>query len=664
MSTTTSTATPTPHSGSGDDDTTPPPTTTTANSCPPTTSTTVLVNHDEVSMYNDLLSFLQSTRFDLRYEAIKAIQQVIVSSSSSNDDQDDQVEKLMQHDSILKTLIMLTSDDSLLVTKKKKSQDENDGSNNNTNNDDIVIKSISTSALQCLLQLCSISSAASSERYIYEMIQLGIVKRLLEIIITTNISATASSTNNNHSNNIQRMRVYLALALLANVTRYEQGSIQLVGLSVPEHAIYNTTTTTTTTTTTSNVPETIVKDEEEREISEEKEEGDKKEEGEEETKKNDPSPTLVILLQRFLNPSYIVLEEEEEADGDGDDDDAELRRKVGLDVDDDDIDDDIEDPLSYYDEEETDGGDGKNDKTTMDVIDLTNINDTNICDPYQHFATILMNITQTELGRKFVLQIPKQNKGDAAKKNKDGEDAPLSVLQKLLPQLKLKLPSTTSSNKRKSKKSYSNSNSNNANLIIRQRGVAGMIRNCCLDTDSSWWLLHVCNILDYVLYPLAGNESLSIDEKKGMNVDLWIDGYEKQRSQDMYTRLYCIESILLLCATGRNNRKTIRLARTYVVLKYCDMVEPNENCSERINEIVQFLKRDEDGTQEGSSDQFIDDYYQINTTTTSNNANEEDGAINKPTRLLLPPSTSNMITSNNKGKKSSDDDDENYDTVD
>ena len=41
-------------------------------------------NHDDVSMYNDLLTFLKSSRSDLRHEATKAILQVTATGSGSD----------------------------------------------------------------------------------------------------------------------------------------------------------------------------------------------------------------------------------------------------------------------------------------------------------------------------------------------------------------------------------------------------------------------------------------------------------------------------------------------------------------------------------------------------------------------------------------------------
>ena len=197
-----------------------------------------------------------------------------------------------------------------------------------------------------------------------------------------------------------------------------------------------------------------------------------------------------------------------------------------------------------------------------------------LSDPYQHFAALLMNATQVKAGRKFVTRIPKG-------------DEPLSVLQRLLPVLREK------------------NNSQHSNPF-RRRGIAGMVRNCCLDTkEAAWWLLNICKVLTPILMPLMGPEELAFDDKKGMDPDLWLDGPDRVREFDETTRLYCVESVLALLATGRASRKTIRTAKTYTILKTCDLAEPSEEVSDKICECVNFLRRDEQGSREGSSDQQV-----------------------------------------------------------
>mmetsp|Transcript_25119 Transcript_25119/g.27678 ORF Transcript_25119/g.27678 Transcript_25119/m.27678 type:complete len:419 (-) Transcript_25119:30-1286(-) len=205
-----------------------------------------------------------------------------------------------------------------------------------------------------------------------------------------------------------------------------------------------------------------------------------------------------------------------------------------------------------------------------------NNRDSQYDDPYQHFAAVLMNSTQTEVGKKFLLKLNyNNNKNDATAKKSSS-----SIFELILPQLRSKNP-------------------------IRRRGIAGTIKNCCIDSNSAWWLLNEVNLMKHILYPLAGPEELTVDEKRGLDPDLWLDGPEKVRELDDFARLYLVDSILLLCASGRKSRETIRLARTYVILKLADMVEENEEVTDSINECVQYLRRDEEGTREGSSDDWM-----------------------------------------------------------
>jgi hypothetical protein len=231
-------------------------------------------------------------------------------------------------------------------------------------------------------------------------------------------------------------------------------------------------------------------------------------------------PTLELLLARFLSSEFV-----DECDGD------------------------------YNDQEALDN-----------TVEL----DSRHCDPYQHFASVLMNSTQVEAGRRFVLRI--QLNGDTT----------TSVLQAILPQLRASNP-------------------------IRRRGIAGTVKNCCLEKDSAWWLLEEVKIVKHLLYPLAGPEELDVDEKRGLDPDLWLQGPDKQREPDHLTRLFLVESILLLLASGRRSRERLRLERVYVILRLADMVEVHEDVSECISECVQFLRRDEEGMEEGSSDRLVEE---------------------------------------------------------
>ncbi|KAL3778780.1 hypothetical protein HJC23_002686 [Cyclotella cryptica] len=149
----------------------------------------------------------------------------------------------------------------------------------------------------------------------------------------------------------------------------------------------------------------------------------------------------------------------------------------------------------------------------------------------------------------------------------------------------------------------------NSPNIHRRQGIAGTLKNCCFSQDSTWWLLNVVHLDKALLLPLAGPEELTIDEKVGLDPDFWLAGPSKVREPDALVRLTLTEALLLLLASGRRARETLRERRMFVIIKMADMVEENEEISERMNECVQYLRRDEDGEEEGSSDRRAYERY-------------------------------------------------------
>ena len=185
-------------------------------------------------------------------------------------------------------------------------------------------------------------------------------------------------------------------------------------------------------------------------------------------------------------------------------------------------------------------------------------------DAYEHVSTILMNVAQLERGRNYLL--------------KGMHD---SLLMKVVPSLRHE-------------------------SAVRRRGAAGAVRNACFEKDSSWWLINEAKITEKILYPLAGPEGFDLDDKVGMDPSLWLEGVDKQRETDEETRMLLVEAILLLCATGRNSRKELRKRQVYPVLHVMDLSEESESVSSKIEECVQFLKRDEAGEERKEEDvQFL-----------------------------------------------------------
>ena len=414
---------------------------------------------------------------------------------------------------------------------------------------------VSVNALRALVYLSS-TGMGSTNQCIYDLITVGKgMNRMIEIVLS---NPPTSTTTRATTPQLWSTRVNFAMALIANMTRTELGAVEFIGHTLPDEPIYhpintgtdNTETSTVTTTTTTKV-----------------------------------KPTLELLLHRYLNPKYVhdedvnyhaLLTRDNEADDDDDEDDDDDNRTRTTAI--------VPHISSSTPSPHPTTTTSPFEQSTTATLDSLNH------DPYQHFAAILLNITaQSDLGRQFILQIHRTPPRTATNSTVSPTDDPeWTVLQLLLGQLKSRNP-------------------------LRRRGVAGMIRNICQnERDSAWWLLHVVQLTVHLLYPLAGPEELDYDDKQGLHVDLWMEGPYKLREPDHITRLFLVEAILFLLSTGRASRDAMRLQRTYVILKMADLVEEFEDVSAIICDCVNYLRRDEQGTAEGSSDTLIEETYQLN----------------------------------------------------
>jgi hypothetical protein len=415
--------------------------------------TTTTSDNDERKYYDEWKEFLVSDRTDLRLAAVTAVLQV----------PEEDYSKLIELGFVP------------LLAK-------------NANHGDV---SVSERALHALVAMSSRGPTAN--RCVHDlMTDCAGISRMLEIALSAqknNIDKTTAQASGPPEYRV----VNWAMALLANMTRTEEGAVELVGRSFPEHAVKLSDSTSTS---------------------------------------SEPKYTLELLLHRFMDDSWI--------------------QKT-----------DIIKNISFQ-------------EMTPEQLD------SNAQDPYQHFAAVLQNATQTEAGRKFVLQIHSHT----TQPSSSSSSSPMTVcvLQKLLPQLR-----------------YSKN-------PLRRRGIAGTVRNC-IDRDNAWWLLHEIRIVKYLLYPLAGPEHLDLEEKQGLDPDVWMEGPDKVRESDRDARRFLVEAILLLCTAGRKAREQLRLERVYVILKLADMVEEDEQVSELIYDCVNYLRRDEHGEAEGSSDAFVENAY-------------------------------------------------------
>ncbi len=415
-------------------------------------------------------------------------------------------------------------------------------------------------------------------------------------------------------------RVDLACSLLANATRTERGAAEFVGLSFPDEAIPTSSSTSTSSSSSSSsmTPK--------------------------ETK-----PTATLLLSRFMNVSYVNVESRgyamayrawtrtpsstSGARNDGDSD------------------------VDYSDDDDEEGDDdGIDGAATSAGISNTSgaVEEGGCYDPYQHVAAVLMNVTQLERGRDFLMRLIHNRVGSGSGSGSvmtnggTGTSAASTI-------------TTTTTTSHLQSLLHVLSTSPNP---IRRRGVAGAIKNCCFSQDSIWWLLNVVRIDKSLLLPLCGPEELSIDEKVGLDPDYWLMGPNKFREPDAHVRLYVVEALLLLLASGRRARDTLRERRAYVIVKLADMVEVDENVTERLLECVQYLRRDEDGTEEGSSDRRAYESYARGMMDANNAKNHRADATNNIDDIEDDGPTSSAIAGLASDGRDGDKEDADYDNVD
>ena len=559
---------------------------------------------ETTTIYQELISFLSSPRSDIRKAAAEA---TLAALSTSNDNDNESAAK------------QLTSLNAILPLCKIASQ------SSSSNDEDVVDNDGSSSidALSSLLILCSHDLVGN--QCILDFIESKGIGRMIEIALSnpptppSTASSIAALDNNTNVNNGKlakqwnewRKQVNYACALLANATRNEVGAVEFIGYSFPKEAVPSSSSS-----------------------SQEEKEDAASSSGTDSTK-----PTAMLLLSRFLNPLFIdvtsdayklALDAWESDDNDG------TKKKKTKDsedgkLDNDEYDSDDLDLDALEDDEEdeppNDESLTKAKEEQQSTITAKNMNSENeYYDPYQHIAAVIMNITQLDNGRKFLMKLIHNEKEDKENSKTSTKDTTGSLLQSLLPQLNS--PNTT-----------------------RRQGIAGILKNCCFAQDSIWWLLNVVHLDKHLLMTLSGPEELTIDEKVGLDPDYWLLGPLKKRESDVLVRLYVVEALLLLLASGRRSRETLRERRTYVIIKLADMVEENEEVSERMLECVQYLRRDEYGEEEGSSDKRAYEKY-------AKGMLEMDCVMNNKTEMkALPPSTTTA------GKSANEDDDD-YDKID
>lgn len=175
-------------------------------------------------------------------------------------------------------------------------------------------------------------------------------------------------------------------------------------------------------------------------------------------------------------------------------------------------------------------------------------------DEWQHVASVLCNVTQLQEGRDLLRRRSTR------------------ILPALLPQL-------------------------SSPSVVRRRGIAASLRNCCYETQDHVWLLREVGILSYLLLSLAGPEKLEQEERDGMEQTLLDEldrvGDAKVREPDEETRGSLLNAVHLLC-TEKASRQYLRSRRAYPIIRNLDVAEQSEPLKEIAFNVVNFLVRDEE----------------------------------------------------------------------
>ncbi|OQR93069.1 hypothetical protein ACHHYP_02939 [Achlya hypogyna] len=181
-------------------------------------------------------------------------------------------------------------------------------------------------------------------------------------------------------------------------------------------------------------------------------------------------------------------------------------------------------------------------------------------DDYQYIANVLANITQLEEGRDFLLQM------------RQSSTPPKALVEVLLPQI-------------------------HSPNVVRRRGIVQAVRNLCFDSDNHFFLYDTLDVVGHMQKRLAGPEPLELDEKNGMtNLVLGCLGAKKKRESDVAVRQAAVECLILFCSS-RNGRNVLRQKKVYPIVRNAHLVEANDEVSDQIYKLVDFLIRDEEGEE-------------------------------------------------------------------
>eukprot|EP01121_Diplochlamys_sp_Union-15-3_P022529 TRINITY_DN9620_c0_g1_i3.p1 TRINITY_DN9620_c0_g1~~TRINITY_DN9620_c0_g1_i3.p1 ORF type:complete len:351 (-),score=58.70 TRINITY_DN9620_c0_g1_i3:46-1098(-) len=171
-------------------------------------------------------------------------------------------------------------------------------------------------------------------------------------------------------------------------------------------------------------------------------------------------------------------------------------------------------------------------------------------DLFAFIASVITNVTQTEEGRKLIL------------------DKTRGILLKLLPYI-------------------------HDGNVIRRRGLISALRNCLFEKEYHDWLFSdEVKILTYLLLPFRGTEEFDKEDQEGMPDELKKVVPDKKKEQDIECKKLLIDCITLLTATPKG-RAFMKAKKVYPILREYDLREEDDEIHEKIYHLVHVLVLEE-----------------------------------------------------------------------
>jgi len=129
----------------------------------------------------------------------------------------------------------------------------------------------------------------------------------------------------------------------------------------------------------------------------------------------------------------------------------------------------------------------------------------------------------------------------------------------------------------------------NANKV-RRTGILGVVRNCLFEaTNHPWFLSDEVDLLSELLIPLRGPEVYSPEEIAQLPNKIKQVPADKKREADPEICAMTADCLLLLAST-KFGRETMRAKQVYLIIRDYDKVEEDQEISQTLYSIVNLLK--------------------------------------------------------------------------